>query len=137
VQTLLASVITGATGNFTTINAITAIVETGITKTNLTVTGNVNASGNLTVAGSGSFGSGVSVTGSGFFGSGISVTGTVSGVTVQATTGVFSSGNFASGLLTSGIIQSTTGGFRFPDGTTQTTAATAGVSLGLVIALGG
>jgi hypothetical protein len=50
---------------------------------------------------------------------------------------VFSSGNFSSGLLASGIIQSTTGGFKFPDGTTQITAATQGVSLGLVIALGG
>jgi hypothetical protein len=39
--------------------------------------------------------------------------------------------------LTSGTIESTTGGFKFPDGTTQITAATQGVSLGLVIALGG
>jgi hypothetical protein len=65
----------------------------------------------------------------------LTITGTISGTTVTgnvgrfttltAVTGIFTSGNFSSGLVTSGVIQSTTGGFRFPDNTTQTTAATA------------
>jgi hypothetical protein len=55
--------VTGDVGNFTTINAITAITETGIIKTNLTVTGNVNSSGNLTVAGSGTIANGLNVGG--------------------------------------------------------------------------
>jgi hypothetical protein len=49
----------------------------------------------------------------------------ISGATLTAVTGIFTSGNFSSGLVTSGVIQSTTGGFKFPDNTTQTTAATA------------
>lgn len=61
--TLSGATVTGDVGNFTTINAITTITETGITKTNLTVTGNVNSSGNLTVAGSGTIVNGLNVGG--------------------------------------------------------------------------
>jgi hypothetical protein len=58
--------------------------------------------------------------------SGTTVTGnTGQFTTLTAVTGIFTSGTFSNGLVTSGIIQSTTGGFKFPDGTTQTTAATA------------
>jgi hypothetical protein len=58
--------------------------------------------------------------------SGATVTGNVGQfTTLTAVTGIFTSGNFSSGLVTSGVIQSTTGGFKFPDNTTQTTAATA------------
>lgn len=51
-----------------------------------------------------------------------------------------SSGNVAIGttsatnpLTVNGVIQSTTGGVKFPDGTTQTTAATAAASTGMVL----
>ena len=53
-----------------------------------------------------------------------------------------SSGNLLVGNTTgtskatiSGVVESTTGGFKFPDGTTQTTAATAGVSQAKATAL--
>jgi hypothetical protein len=76
----------------------------------------------------------------------LTITGTISGATITGNTAnfstvtaisgvfttnisgatvIFTSGNFSSGLVTSGVIQSTTGGFKFPDNTTQTTAATA------------
>src|SRR5207245_844317 len=40
-------------------------------------------------------------------------------------------------LTVNGVINSTTGGFRFPDGTTQTTAVASGVPIGTVIAYAG
>ena len=89
---------------------------------NLTVTGTISGA---TVQG-GTLVSGATVTGTtANFVSGVFTT-QVSGATVRGNLALFNSGNFASGLITTGIIQSTTGGFRFPDGTTQTTAASGG-----------
>ena len=89
---------------------------------NLTVTGTISGA---TVQG-GTLVSGATVTGTtANFVSGVFTT-QVSGATVRGDLALFNSGNFASGLVTTGIIQSTTGGFRFPDGTTQTTAASGG-----------
>lgn len=158
--TISGATITGDVGDFTTITAVTGIFTT--TLSGATVTGDTGSFTTLTANG-GNFTSvtGTTVTGTtanfvtGVFTTEVSsatFTGTtanfvsgvfttqVSGLTVRGGTAVFDSGNFASGLLSSGIVESTNGGFRFPDGTTQTTAATAGtpgVSLGLVIALGG
>lgn len=38
-------------------------------------------------------------------------------------------------LTVNGVIETTTGGFKFPDGSTQTTAATSGISTGKAIAM--
>jgi len=130
-------IISGVSGIFTT--SVSGATVTGGSLLGTTITGTSISGANITGV-SGTFTdriSGATITGGNFNGvSGVFTT-SVSGATVQGNTVVVNSGNFASGLLTSGTIQSTTGGFKFPDGTTQTTAATAGVSLGLVIALGG
>jgi hypothetical protein len=38
-------------------------------------------------------------------------------------------------MVVSGVVQSSSGGFKFPDNTTQTTAATSGISTGKAIAI--
>jgi len=125
--------ITGNTGQFTNLTGQSAGFTT-VTGTTITGTTINAASGVFTTRISG-----VTITGNtaGF----TTITGTtITGATVNAVSGVFTtnvsgatlignlitcnSGNFASGLITTGVIQSTTGGFRFPDGTTQTSAAT-------------
>ena len=115
--------VTGTTITGTTVNAVSGVFTTQIS--GATITGNTGQFTSLT-GGAAGF---TTITGA-----------TVTGTTINAASGVFTtqvsgatlignlitcnSGNFASGLVTTGIIQSTTGGFRFPDGTTQTTAAT-------------
>jgi len=37
-------------------------------------------------------------------------------------------------MVVSGVVQSSSGGFKFPDNTTQTTAATSGITMGKAIA---
>lgn len=127
--------LTGNTAGFTTVTGTTVTGTTanfvsGVFTTQLSgaiITGNTIQGTNIT-GGAGGFTSitGTTVTGTtANFVSGVFTT-QVSGATVRGNLALFNSGNFASGLITTGIIQSTTGGFRFPDGTTQTTAASAG-----------
>ena len=136
--TVFGSLVSGGSGVF--LSGITSPIISGVSGIFTTsLSGSSISGGNITGV-SGTFTdrvSGATITGGNFNGvSGVFTT-SVSGATVQGNAVVAGSGNFQSGLLTSGTIESTTGGFKFPDGTTQITAATQGVSLGLVIALGG
>jgi len=117
--TVSGTTVTGDTGNFTTINAVTTITETGITKTNLTVTGNVNSSGNLTVAGSGVISNGLNVGGTvtGATGQFNTVTGVsgifttqVSGATILAANVTGASGTFTD-RISGATITGVTGNF--------------------------
>jgi hypothetical protein len=105
--------VTGTTITGATINAVSGVFTSRIS--GATITG--NTAGFTTVTGTTITGSTVNAV-SGVF------TTSVSGATLIGNLVTCNSGNFASGLITTGVIQSTTGGFRFPDGTTQTSAAT-------------
>jgi len=133
--TISGATITGNTGNFTTLTAVTGIFTTVLSGTTTTgVTANFQ-SGVFTTQVSGTIVAGTTHTGttanfnSGVFTtrvSGLTVTGDAGQfTTLTAITGVFTSGTFSSGLKASGVIESTTGGIKFPDATIQTTAATA------------
>jgi hypothetical protein len=133
--TISGATITGNTGNFTTLTAVTGIFTTVLSGTTTTgVTANFQ-SGVFTTQVSGTIVAGPTHTGttanfvSGVFTtrvSGLTVTGDAGQfTTLTAITGIFTSGTFSSGLKASGVIESTTGGIKFPDATIQTTAATA------------
>lgn len=138
--TISGATITGNTASFSSVNAVSGVFSSqvsGVIVAGPTHTGTTAnfSSGVFTTQVSGATVAGPTHTGatanfsSGVFTSSVSaatVTGNVGQFTTLTTvTGIFTSGNFSSGLVASGVIQSTTGGFRFPDGTTQTTAATA------------
>ena len=133
--TISGATITGNTGSFTTLTAVTGIFTTVLSGTTTTgVTANFQ-SGVFTTQVSGTIVAGTTHTGttanfnSGVFTtrvSGLTVTGDAGQfTTLTAITGIFTSGTFSSGLQASGVIESTTGGIKFPDATIQTTAATA------------
>jgi len=111
--------VSGATVIGTTITGITANFSSGVFTTQVSGATVIGPTHTGTTA---NFSSGVFTTSI----SGATVTGnTGQFTTLTAVTGIFTSGTFSNGLVTSGVIQSTTGGFKFPDGTSQTTAVTA------------
>jgi hypothetical protein len=146
------TILSVGTTDFTLIGAANNTVGTSFTATGAgtgtgTVTLNVQGSGK-TVAGAASGSFSFTTSTSQTFTS-VAVTGSV---TVSTRWNVYASGtapNYLAGnlrvatttntnnsaVVAAGVIESTTGGFRFPDGTTQTTAGGGTTSIGLVRAI--
>lgn len=95
------------------------------TGTSLAVTGNITTSGGEVGIGTASPINSLDVSGGGAIGTSYAGTDTAptNGLIVQGNVGI-GTASPADPLSVNGIIQSLTGGFKFPDGTTQTTAST-------------
>ena len=136
-QLAASNLLNGVTGSGSIVLSISPSLTTpnvgAATGTSLAVTGNITTSGGEIGIGTTSPINSLDVSGGVAIGTGYAGTDTAptNGLIVQGDVGIGTSSP-SNPLSVNGIIQSLTGGFKFPDGTTQTTAASTPVGMVLL-----